>query len=73
MKSNKLIKNYIYTLAGIGFHLTNDAPMRVLADTSSCIDHFIVENIDEVNVKTLDDCFTDHFPLLPRFLHIRKR
>ena len=37
------------------------------ADTSSCIDHFIVKNIDEVNVKTLDDCFIDRFPLLLDF------
>ena len=66
LKSNKLTKDYLRTLAGNGFHLTNNAPTRVSADTSSCIDHF-VKNIYEVNVKTLDDCFTDHFPLLLDF------
>ena len=67
LKSNKLTKDYLCTLAGNGFHLTNNALTRVSADTSSCIDHFIVKNIDKVNVKTLDDCFTDHFPLLLDF------
>ena len=67
LKTNKLTKDYLSTLAGNGFHQTNNAPTRVSADTSSCIDHFIVKNIDEYNVKTLDDCFTDHFPLLLDF------
>ena len=64
LKSSKLTKDYLCTLAGNGFHLTNNAPRRDSADTSSWINHFIVKDINEVNVKTLDDCFTDHFPLL---------
>ena len=67
LKSNKLTKDYLCTLAGNGFHLTNNAPMPVSVDTSSCIDHFIVKSIDEGNVETVDDCFTDHFPLLLDF------
>ena len=67
LKSNKLTKDYLCTLAGNGFHLTNIAPTRVSADTSSCIDHFIVKNIDDVNVKTLVNCVIDHFPLLLDF------
>ena len=41
--------------------------MPVSVDTSSCIDHFIVKNINEGNVKTVDDCFIDHLPLLLDF------
>ena len=67
LKSNELTKDYRCSLADNGLHLTNNAPTRVSADTSSCMDHFIVKNIDEVNVKTLDDCFTDHFPSLLDF------
>ena len=65
-KIRKLKKDYLCTLAGNGFHLTNNTPKRVLADTRSCFDYF-VKNIDEVNVKTLDDCFTDVVPLLLDF------
>ena len=67
LKSNKLTKNYLCTLVGNGFHLMDNAPTRVSADTSSRIDHFFVKDIDEVNVKTLDDCFTNHFPLFLDF------
>ena len=71
LKSNKLTKSYLCTLAGNSFHLTNNAPTRVSADTSSCIDHFIGKNIDEVDVKRLDDCFTDQFLLLLNFYILR--
>ena len=67
LKSNKLTKDYLCTLAGISFHLTINAPTQVVAFTSSCIDHNIVKNIGEVIVKTLDDCFTDHFQLFLDF------
>ena len=43
-KSNRLTKDYLCTLAGNGSHLTKKSPTRVSADTSSCIDHFIVKN-----------------------------
>ena len=55
LKSDKLSKKYLCTLAGNGFHLTNIAPTRDLVDTSSSIDHIIVKKIDGVNLKTLDD------------------
>ena len=67
LKSNKLTQDCLCTLAGNAFHLTNIAPIRVSADTSSWINHFNVKEIDEVNLKTLDDGFTDHFPLLLGF------
>ena len=67
LKSNKLTKDYLFTLAGNSFHLTNNAPTRVSADTGSRIDHFFVRDIHLINVKTLDDCFIDHFPLLQDF------
>ena len=54
-------------MAGNGFDLTNTAPTQDSADTSSCIDHIIVKKIDELNVETLDDFYTDHFPLLLDF------
>ena len=66
-KSKKPTKDYHSTLAGYGFHLTYIVPARVSAETSSRIDHFTVKNIDEVKVKTLVDCFFDHFPLLLDF------
>ena len=47
--------SYLCTLASNGFQLTNIAPTRALADTSSSIDQIIVKKIHELNVKTLDD------------------
>ena len=64
LKSNKLTKDSLCNLFGNSFHLTIIAPMRGSAEKNSCIDNIIVENIVEVMVKTLDDCFTDHFLLL---------
>ena len=62
-----LTKDFLCILAGSGFHLTNNALTRVSADTSPCIDDLIVKNLDEPNMETPDDCFTDHFPLLLDF------
>ena len=64
LKSDNPKKDYLRTLAANGYHLTNIAPTRVLAATTSCGDDIIVNKTNEVIVKTLDDCFIVlyHFP-----------
>ena len=67
LKRIRQAKDYLCVSAANDFHLTNNALTRVSADTSSCIDHFVVQNIHELNVETLDHCYTDQFPLLLDF------
>ena len=61
LNSSTLTEEYHCTLAANGSHFTNNAPPRVSADLSSCIDHIIDKNADKDILKKLDDCLTDHF------------
>ena len=61
LKNIRLTKDCLCTLASNGFHLTKNA---ILDGYSSRIDLNIVKDMNEVNLKTLDYCLTDHFPLL---------
>ena len=48
-----------------GFELSPESPTRVSTNSTTCIDHFIYQNINNPTVEVMEqENVSDHFPIL---------
>ena len=66
MKNNLLSRNYLNSFTANGFCISSPEPTRSTNEYSSCLDHFIYQNLDkQVSVEGLKhQNFTDHNPFV---------
>ena len=66
MKNNLLSRNYLNSIAANGFCISSPEPTRSTNKYSSCLDHFINQNLGKyVSVEVLEhQNFTDHNPVI---------
>ena len=64
MKNNLLRRNYLNSFTANGFCISSPESTRSTNEYSSCLDHFIYQNLDKyVSVEVLEhQNFTDHIP-----------
>ena len=65
LKNNALIKNYLNIITANGFNCFADEPTRETENTSTCLDHFIFQNINLTRSFVLkEENISDHYPVL---------
>ena len=66
MKNNLLSRNYLNSITANGFFISSPEPTRSTNEYSSCLDHFIYQNLGKhVSVEVLEhQNFTDHNPVI---------
>ena len=66
MKNNLLNKNYLNSITENGFYISSPEPTRSTYEYSSCLDHFIYQNLNKhVSVEVLEhQNFTDLNPVI---------
>ena len=66
MKNNLVSRNYLNSITANGFCISSPEPTRSTNEYSSCLDHFIYQNLGKhVSVEVLEhQNFTDHNPVI---------
>ena len=65
LQENQLTINYLNAINSNGFEYFASEPTRVSLTTSTCLDHFIYQNIANPNSTVLEqETISDHYPIL---------
>ena len=65
VQQNQLTKDFLNCITSNSFKLANFEPTRVTESSSTCLDHFIYQNLKSIKVETLEhENFSDHYPVL---------
>ncbi|MEL6989481.1 MAG: endonuclease/exonuclease/phosphatase family protein, partial [Bacteroidota bacterium] len=70
-KNNNLVSQLLNVHASNGFTQVINGPTRVCETSESCLDHVLIKNVHEFETAVLDDCFSDHFPILLKW-HLKR-
>ena len=63
LEENLLIKNYLSVIDSNGFEIGPMEPTRVTEKSSTCLDHFIYQNLSESEISVLqEEEVADHYP-----------
>ena len=65
LQKNKLQQSYLNTIIANGFELLSKSATRMNDTSKTCIEHFIIRNLENPTIEVLDnECFSDHYPIL---------
>ena len=65
LSSSSIVEKIKNCITANGFEIVMNAPTRVASDSSTCLDHFVFQNCNQMNCGVLELLsFTDHYPVL---------
>ena len=67
LQKNKLQQSYLNTITANEFELLSKSATRISDISETCIDHFIIRNLQNPTIEVLDnECFSDHYHIISK-------